>query len=684
MAAVTKTGTGTVVKSTLPRLVVAMAMLAAMLLAAPGESSAVAPAGATVIDDFEDGDAGDWGIFGGNNAGGGYGVLSDRPQEGGFYLSTGWGGEGTASGFYGGMFKNLADTAQVALPADPWFNVWVLNQSDATVDAHTLEITIREDLDGNGWTSGTEDSFRLDTTFTSSSFDDQWTLVAAPVSSFADLSTGGDGTFDGALDEVVLVIAGVAGPNPSTVEVDFDLLAFSSGGPLTDDGPGGPGGTVVDDFESGVDPGTPCAPAAPPLGFCTFNGAGSSVVLANPATPPAPVLPAVGTPNSVLQMDVDATSFAGFIHGFADPAGDTWVPQDWSTSEGLSLWFHGTGSGTDLFLDILDNRNPGSTTDDAERWTVAFVDDFTGWQLLEFPFSGFTRKEIGNGAPNDGLGLFEMHGWALGTLGTGGPRTYYVDEVSLYGVAEPAAPAVQFSQQNTLIEEGTTGDVGVRLNRPLGPDDPAQVSIDFATERSNAVPGQDFTPTSGTLTFVNGGPSELTFPIVTFDDTKFTGDLQIIIRLSNPVDVERGALFQGSVLIEDNDPFDPDLLDDFEQGAFLWDIQGPVQLEAIRTESGDPGARPGQDAIENVGGGIRADRRRGRVERQPLQEGQRGRAGAPFQHTDLRRHHGRPHHRDIRECHRGPRQAARRRRERRRPRRSRVPLPGQGHRRALR
>ncbi len=601
MAAVTKTGTGTVVKSTLPRLVVAMAMLAAMLLAAPGESSAVAPAGATVIDDFEDGDAGDWGIFSGNNAGGGYGVLSDRPQEGGFYLSTGWGGEGTASGFYGGIFKNLADTAQVALPADPWFNVWVLNQSDATVDAHTLEITIREDLDGNGWTSGTEDSFRLDTTFTSSSFDDQWTLVAAPVSSFADLSTGGDGTFDGALDEVVLVIAGVAGANPSTVEVDFDLLAFSSGGPLTDDGPGGPGGTVVDDFESGVDPGTPCAPAAPPLGFCTFNGAGSSVVLANPATPPAPVLPAVGTPNSVLQMDVDATSFAGFIHGFADPAGDTWVPQDWSTSEGLSLWFHGTGSGTDLFLDILDNRNPGSTTDDAERWTVAFVDDFTGWQLLEFPFSGFTRKEIGNGAPNDGLGLFEMHGWALGTLGTGGPRTYYVDEVSLYGVAEPAAPAVQFSQQNTLIEEGTTGDVGVRLNRPLGPDDPAQVSIDFATERSNAVPGQDFTPTSGTLTFVNGGPSELTFPIVTFDDTKFTGDLQIIIRLSNPVDVERGALFQGSVLIEDNDPFDPDLLDDFEQGAFLWDIQGPVQLEAIRTESGDPGARPGQDAIENVG-----------------------------------------------------------------------------------
>ena len=37
----------------------------------------------------------------------------------------------------------------------------------------------------------------------------------------------------------------------------------------------------------------------------------------------------------------------------------------------------------------------------------------------------------------------------------------------------------------------------VKLNRPMGPDDPDQVSIDFATERSNAIPGQDFTPDVG-------------------------------------------------------------------------------------------------------------------------------------------------------------------------------------------
>ncbi len=559
-------------------------------------SSVVAAPPATVIDDFEDGDTSDWGFFGGNAAGGGGGPATDRPQEGNVYFSTGWGGEGTASGFYGGAFKNFDNAAQVAPPADPWLNVWVLNQSDATVDEYTLELTIREDLDGNGWTNGAEDSFRLDTAFSSTTFDDQWTLVSAPLSSLIDLGTGGDGTFDGNLDEVVIVIAGVSGANPSVVEVDFDLFAFSSGGPLGSD-PGTPS-EIVDDFESGLPFGS-ALPNGEPLGFYTFQGDGS-VAIQTEATPPAPELPAVGTPNNVMQMDVDVASFAGYIHAFENSTVDTWVTQDWSTREGIAFWMYGSNTGTQMFIDILDNRNPGSTTDDAERFTVPFVDDFTGWQLLEFPFATFVRKEIGNGAPNDGLGLFEMHGYALGTLGTGGPQTFYFDEVSVYGIAEPPDLAVNFSRQNTFIEEGTTGDVGVKLNRPMGPDDPAQVSIDFATERSNAIAGEDFTPTSGTLTFANGGPTELFFPVETFDDTKFTGDLQVVIRLTNPIDVDRGALFQGSVLIDDNDPFDPDLLDDFEQGAFLWDSDGMVELEAQRVAVGDADERPGQDPAENV------------------------------------------------------------------------------------
>jgi beta-glucanase (GH16 family) len=766
-------------------------LLGLLLGAASLPALAVPPAPGAVFDDFEDGDASDWGFFGGNAAGGGGGVLSDRPAEGAFYFSTGWGGNGSASVFYGGAFKNLPDAAQVVLPADPWLNVWVLNQSDATVNQYTLEITIREDLDGNGWTNGAEDSIRLGTTFPSSSFDDEWTLLSAPLSSFSNLGTGGNGTFDGNVDELVLVITGVDGAAGSTVEVDFDQFTFTSGGPAVFDqivfddmehgDPGGNGwfafpgsvggggiaansvdlppgqggafsldtgwgsggtpgfyggfgrtnpsdlsgagffnfwinpdggqdyileinlqdddngdgaiaspdddefqfdcvvsatgpcavsgggwqlvtipladffddnsflfggngtldptptarggngelisvvvavigsgpdatfrtdywafsldeagsgsSTIIDDFESGLPIGTDGDGVL--IGFYTFQGDGS-VAIATSATPPAPTLPAVGVPNNVMQMDVDVASFAGFIHAFENPAVDTWVTQDWSGREGISLWFHGSGSGTAMFLDVLDNRNPGSTSDDAERWTVTFTDDFTGWQLLQFPFSSFTRKEIGNGAPNDGFGLFEVHGYAVGTLGTGGPRTFHLDEVSLYGIAVPPPLTVAFSSDRTFIDEGTTGAVAVRLNRPMGPGDPAQVSIDFATEVAIAVPYDDYTPTSGTLTFTSGGPGELTFPVETFDNTKFTGDKRIGIRLTNPVDVERGALFQGSVLIRDDDPYDPDLVDDFEQGAFLWDGEGLVEFEARRIGIDGPDERPGQDVVENV------------------------------------------------------------------------------------
>ena len=64
-----------------------------------------------------------------------------------------------------------------------------------------------------------------------------------------------------------------------------------------------------------------------------------------------------------------------------------------------------------------------------------------------FRFADFTRKEIGNGVPNDGLTLTEVHGWAFGTLNTGGRDSYFIDEVGLYGVAETPALDGQLLRQ---------------------------------------------------------------------------------------------------------------------------------------------------------------------------------------------------------------------------------------------
>ena len=354
---------------------------------------------------------------------------------------------------------------------------------------------------------------------------------------------------------------------------------------------------VIDDFENGLPSGFD--ENGIPIGFFTVTGANSTMDVTDVSTPPAPVLPALGEPNHVMRVDVDSTAWAVVIHGFENEAVDTWVPQDWSAYEGFALWVYGSGSGTELFIDLLENRNPGSTTDDAERWTVAFTDDFSDWQYFEFPFTDFVRKEVGNGAPNDGLTLDEVHGWAFGTLGTGGPQTYYLDQVSVYGVAPDRPLEVTYAASEFKVLEGVAADVAVKLTRPLKEGDPEQVSVDYSIEPGSAVPGRDYTPVSGTLTFEKGGLSELTFPVATFDNPKHDGDKTAVLRLSNPVDIDTGFVTQAVLIIVDDDPLDPNLIDDFERGAYLWDGYN-VTLSTPEIAAGDPLAVPGQGDYEHI------------------------------------------------------------------------------------
>lgn len=352
---------------------------------------------------------------------------------------------------------------------------------------------------------------------------------------------------------------------------------------------------IVEDFESGLPSGTDGDGV--PIGFFTFNGAGSSVAVSTVADP-APV-PDDGVDGQVLQMDVDVTSYAGVINAFANDALTEWVPQDWSASKGITMWLYGQGSGTTLFVDVLENRNPGSTTDDAERWSVDIIDNFTGWKEISIPFSSLTRKGVGNGAPDDGWEGTEVHGWALGALGTGGPRTYWVDNVGVYGVAEIPELAVGFSARNFNILEGETGDIAVKLNRSLRDEDPDQVTVEYTVEPGAAVPDRDFIPTSGTLTFVEGGPRELTFPLETIDNMKDDGDRRVILRLASPVGALAGIM-QAAGTILDDEPYDPLLLDDFERAPDLWDASDVVTLTNPEIAASDPDAVPGQGAWEHV------------------------------------------------------------------------------------
>ena len=130
-------------------------------------------------------------------------------------------------------------------------------------------------------------------------------------------------------------------------------------------------------------------------------------------------------------------------------------------------------------------------------------------------------------------------------------------------------------------------------------DDPAEVSVDYRVEPGGATPDRDYVPVApGTLTFVNGGPSELTFPLETIDDQKYQGTRRVIILISNPVDVELGFVTKASGSILDDEPFDARLLDDFERYPDLWETEGDVTLSNPEIPAGDPYAVPGQGAFE--------------------------------------------------------------------------------------
>lgn len=358
---------------------------------------------------------------------------------------------------------------------------------------------------------------------------------------------------------------------------------------------------VVDDFESGLPTGTDANGIA--VGFVTFNDPNSTVAISTTTTPPAPV-PGAADPNNVLKMDVNVVSYAGFVHNFESAALNEWVPQDWSAYEGISFWLYGNNSGTTMFVDVLDNRNPGSTRDDAERWSIDIPDNFSGWKEIKLPFADMHRKEIGNGAPNDGFGLTEVYGWALGTITTPAPQTYFVDNAMVYGVAPIRPLTVGFTSIDYKFTEGTTATLTARLSKPSAD----TVTVDYATSFGSAIADRDYIPTSGTLTFPPNTTLQ-SFTVQTIDNQKYQGERGVLVSLSNPT----GGLALGippltRLAIVDNESYDATLLDDFETYPYLWTSDGKAILSNPEIEDSAPWAVPGQGAFEHV---LKVDQKHG-------------------------------------------------------------------------
>jgi beta-glucanase (GH16 family) len=74
----------------------------------------------------------------------------------------------------------------------------------------------------------------------------------------------------------------------------------------------------------------------------------------------------------------------------------------------------------------------------------------------------------------------------------------------------------------------------------------------------------------------------------------------VLLRLIAPVGAEPGFAMQAVLNIADDDPFDPNLLDDFETDPVAFEEKGHLALESVAVGPDDPRALPGQDLVEGV------------------------------------------------------------------------------------
>ena len=225
---------------------------------------------------------------------------------------------------------------------------------------------------------------------------------------------------------------------------------------------------LIDDFESGIPP-----------GFGTFGGENPAIALVSEP------LPGVAGPNTALRVDYNIFSYGGIVH-------DITPAQDWSSFEGIRFWFFGESSGSTYQFEIKDG---GAGPAASELWEVFFVDDFSGWRQIVFPFSEFqirTSYQPTGGPINGTLDLTEMFGYAFNLpIGTG-PGTFLLDNVEVFSpgiVLDDFEDPVPFgSPEGIFTFGGNPGDDPILTPVPEpeprpGADAPNQVlQVDYDIE----------------------------------------------------------------------------------------------------------------------------------------------------------------------------------------------------------
>ncbi|MCR9130689.1 MAG: Ig-like domain-containing protein [Alphaproteobacteria bacterium] len=110
-------------------------------------------------------------------------------------------------------------------------------------------------------------------------------------------------------------------------------------------------------------------------------------------------------------------------------------------------------------------------------------------------------------------------------------------------------PSLDIASALTVSETGGSATIAVDLSTASG----RTVTVDFATSNGTATSGDDYTATSGTLTFAPGDTSE-TVTVSILDDGLSEGSEQFTVALSNASNATIGTA-SSTVSITDDEPF---------------------------------------------------------------------------------------------------------------------------------
>ncbi len=365
-----------------------------------------------------------------------------------------------------------------------------------------------------------------------------------------------------------------------------------------------PNTALVDDFTGSVAPLYSAFGTA--IGFAPWGSENGNVQLSTLAVADTDLLALPGQSGNVslLKIDYNIGSWGGFTHALEN--GTDWVSQDWSRYDGISFWMYGNQTGKTIQTEIFDNQGLGSTGDSAERYYYRFVDDYSGWKFFRIPFSAFQRRTDyqPGGAPNDGLNLTQVSGYAFGMpAGTGG-TTAYLANYGLYGdlSAHPLTLRVESAAYAYGANEGQPITVKVALNGVSA----STVTVNYAVTAVTAEAGINYNASNatGTLTFAPGETVK-TVSIQTIDDGKVTPTLTMKVTLSNPVNAALGLKTWAALGVINIDVPDPGMIDDFETGLPLSVRLQSTPLNSVKFGwkkllSGSYGAVPGQYPVNYV------------------------------------------------------------------------------------